>query len=164
MLSVHFWQLLGVPAIFIFVVAGCGEAKPTVNNPQSAGAQQQTGNDVAIDGFRKVSENFKGCRIPFGTNESGTTLFSNPTNDVSFDVKKSDSLVSPLIGVIIIKFERPNTARHEITLQYAYQDQQWVFKDSAHRYQFIGDLVEKGGIDGSMQQSSFKFTPGMEKR
>src|SRR5207245_144054 len=47
--------------------------------------------------------------------------------DYSYDVRKTDSLVSPYVGIVSYSFNLPNERDYEVT--FAYQDQRWVAKN-----------------------------------
>lgn len=82
-----------------------------------------------------------GLKTPYKTKKlDGTfaTYHAEYTGEMSYDIKKTDSLVSPYLGVVswkILWYYNGQLVNGAFSLDahYAYQDGQWVFKDLVRR-------------------------------
>lgn len=107
-------KIIGI-ALFLFCFAGCsradGEAKVTKSD--------------SVD--KKVLESFKTVVgiINTQTNSEGGAQYS----DTQYDVKKTDSIVSPYTGVLTFKRQiDPEVYDFVWTVTFAHQDGKWVGK------------------------------------
>jgi hypothetical protein len=79
------------------------------------------------------------------TNTDGSITFS----DFSYNVEKSDSLVSPFIGVITFKADSSNhKAYYAYTCHFAEQDGKWIHKSIDIEYQVTSGLDPNATNDG----------------
>ena len=86
---------------------------------------------IAIDSFQKMSELIQKNTSTFFFGNRGQRMNLN-FSEVSFDVKKTDSLVSPLNGIMVFKETTASGFLSVVTLTWAFQNNKWVFKTCKH--------------------------------
>ena len=81
-------------------------------------------------------------------------------SNCSFDVRKTDSLVSPYTGIVTYSTPRTKTADDEWEVSFAYQEKKWVLKGIRSRILF------KSGQDETVDSwdvYTFQGLPDFEK-
>jgi hypothetical protein len=77
-----------------------------------------------------------------------------PTPTVEIDVRKTESLVSPFLGILKLTYKYPNSVVWVHTLTFAAQEDQWIYRGRVGRIRFNG--VEKGEDDPAHWDAIFQ--------
>ena len=124
----------------LFMICGCDSSPVVV--PKPAAAPVGTSAPVSlpatasdpVEALKKLMESFqrKKAWVVFKTDQTGWEFEQSEIELKGFDVKKTDSLVSPLIGTIAIKrsrsYDRGPYASAEEAAQAGVVDAQWTDK------------------------------------
>ncbi|MGD0088894.1 MAG: hypothetical protein ABSE73_03145 [Planctomycetota bacterium] len=157
--------------VLLVFLLGCGSPSQPVQAPPPAqpAPQPKQGETSSpsdpVKQLKQVALSFNGKKMPCDDSDHlGRPLYSLPitTSDISYDVEKTNSLVSPYSGTILLKCSLRNAKCYEYTLTYAYQDGVWVWKASKGITYWGGDMA-KVLYDNKPVPAPLEFRPGMEK-
>ena len=123
------WMLsVGFLVFAVFVGLGCSNATDTKSS--GGNKEKKDTNSVVGDKEKKESDPVALLKQVFadGKRKAASTVWT--LGDPEHDVRKTDSLVSPYIGVIALqaKYMSSSEVVRVIKLEYAFQDDRWVQK------------------------------------
>lgn len=130
---------------------------------RSQSPEERQGDAAIALAFEKIANRFSHKSVPCGIHVDTGAVLYYPIADVRYDVQRTNSLISPYCGSIVLVCYGRNKldvvdSRYTFTLKYAYQRGQWVFIESSRLGEDLKGLIRPW--------SDFKvpaFRPGMEQ-
>ena len=157
------FSLVATSVLTAVIISGCGGGTKSVATDP---VEHKSVAPDPVEQLKQMALRYNGKKIP-GLIEGGDRKLSQPLipQDISYDVAKTDSLVSPYSGTIILKASYSEDPEClfvlEFTLTYAHQDGSWVWKGSNCILYWVGATAKRFG--SKRQVVTCEFRPGMEK-
>ena len=136
-----------ISVTYLVMMAGCGQQAK--NKPSAAVALQRPAEPEPVEKMKSLVAEGK---------EKLKDSERYKVADVTYDVKKSDSLVSPYDGVVNLHVQTDaygnrGTENYRVNLRYLFRDGEWVFKSGA--YSFRG-ASRRGYDDAILRGENYK--------
>lgn len=153
--------------VLLIVVSGCNKPAETSNqgkteiNPASNAANDQRTPAIAFEKLVNTAYNSMTADQPvtYFDSEKAWTKRRYTVSNATYDVKKTDSLLNPIVGFVSFNIRIDESAlvnskeealrtttfdersRHDVSVNYSYKDGAWKFNNSHVKIFFDGELL-----------------------